>query len=144
MIKRETGRLNAAYFVAPQRDVGRVVSVEAKFRLCVLVDRDESQSGFRPLFTNDICYIDKLITEEHHQRIAKFVRADFSNIGHRHAQPPDTDCDVERRTAGPFFETNTSTKPGSDIRGYKIKKSFAADQNRRNIAHRDLQWGFRR
>src|ERR1700747_2084897 len=142
MVKHEAGRLNAACFVPTNREVGCLVTIKAKFWLCVLIDRHEGQSGFGPLFTNDVCYVDELVAKEDHQSIAEFIHPDFSDKRSRHTQSSYTNCDIKRRTADPLLETNTSSETGSNVRRYKIKKSFAADQYRGDIvAHRDLHWG---
>src|SRR6516162_6081549 len=137
MVKREAGRLNAGCFVPADRKVGCFVTIKAKFWLCLLVDRDESQSGFGSLFTDDVRYVDELVAKENHQSIAKFIHPDFSDIRNRHTQSPYPNCDIERRTTDPLLETNTSSETRSYVRRYKIKKSFAADQYRGEIvAHK--------
>src|SRR6516225_2788508 len=142
MVKRKAGRLNAGCFVPTDGEVGCFVTIKAKLWLRVLVDRDESQSGFGSLFTDDVCYIDELVAKENHQSIAKFIHPDFSDIRNRHTQSPYTNCDIKRRTAYPLLETNTSSETGSNVRRYKIKKSFTADQYRGDIvAHKGTFMG---
>jgi len=119
--------LDSIQLVAAQRDVGGVIAVESKFRFSIFVDCNKCQGRFGSFFPNDIRQIDRFALQKCRQCVTKLVNAKLGNVGGPDSEPPDTDCDVKRRTASSFVETRAASQAEANIGGNEIEKSFAAD-----------------